>query len=516
MTDPARTEPARTEPARTPVVIGVGDLRSGRAGAPADPREPLDLIVEATRAALADTGLADELVSRIDTVRAVKTASWSYDDLPGLLAERISATPEHTSTTPIGGHWPAAQLDRIAYDIANGTSSVALLVGGEAQASISNALKAGTDPAALGWIAAPGGPPAFDPDDLGSAAMQRAAMVVPTRVYPLFENRLSHRLGHSREKSIEWSAELYGTFSEIAADNPVSWNPDVRTSEDIRTVGPKNRAVTDPYPLLMNAMPFVDQAAAVVVTSLATARELGVADDRILYVWGGAGATEPTDVLARADFGHSAALADALRRTLDRADLHASDFDIIDAYSCFPVVPKLLVEHLGLPRDTVPTVTGGHSFFGGPLNSYTLHSIVAVARRLRTDGELALVHGNGGYLTYQHVVVLGCTPHSNGYIGDPEPVLLSASETEPALDYSGEIEIVTATAEFGRDGTPTIGFLIGTTPDGRRVSGHTDAAGARILAAGADIIGTTVHVVDRGGIVTLPPTTAPMTETFTT
>ncbi|MFD6859198.1 acetyl-CoA acetyltransferase [Rhodococcus sp. NPDC060090] len=497
-----------TDPARTPVVIGVGDLRSGRAGSPADPREPLDLIVEATRAALADTGAADELTARIDTVRAVKTASWSYDDLPGLLAERIGATPEHTSTTPIGGHWPAALLDRIAHDIAAGTSSVALLVGGETQASVTNALKAGTDPTALGWVTAPGGPPAFDPDDLGSAAMQHAAMVVPTRVYPLFENRFSHRLGHSREKSIEWSAQLYGAFSAIAADNPASWNPDLRTAEDIRTVGPKNRAVTDPYPLLMNAMPFVDQAAAVVVTSLATARELGVADDHVLYVWGGAGATEPADILARADFGHSAALADALRRTLDRADLRATDFDVIDAYSCFPVVPKLLVEHLGLPRDTVPSVTGGHSFFGGPLNSYTLHSIVAVARRLRTDGELALVHGNGGYLTYQHVVVLGCAPHTDGYIGDPEPVLMPASAPEAAVDYSGEVEIITATAEFGRDGTPSVGFLIGATPDGRRVSGHTDSGGAQILAGGADIIGTSVHVVDRGGSLTLTSTTA--------
>ncbi|MGN5238907.1 acetyl-CoA acetyltransferase [Rhodococcus sp. SJ-3] len=495
------------DPAHTPVVIGVGDLRSGRAGLPADPREPLDLILEATRAALADTGAAD-LASRIDTVRAVKTASWSYDDLPGLLAERIGATPEHTSTSPIGGHWPAALLDRIAHDIAAGTSSVALLVGGEAQASVTNALKAGTDPSALGWVTAPGGPPAFDPDDLGSAAMQRAGMVAPTRVYPLFENRFSSRLGHSREKSIEWSAELYGKFSAIAADNPASWNPDARTSEDIRTVGPKNRAVTDPYPLLMNAMPFVDQAAAVVVTSLATARELGVADERILYVWGGAGATEPADVLSRADLDRSAALADALRRLLDRADLRASDFDIIDAYSCFPVVPKLLVEHLGLPRDTVPTVTGGHSFFGGPLNSYTLHSIVAIARRLRVDGELALVHGNGGYLTYQHVVALGCAPHTDGYIGDPEPVLMPASATEVAVDYSGEVEIITATAEFGRDGDPSIGFLIGATPDGRRVAGHTDAAGARVLAAGADIIGTSVHIVDRGGSLTVTPTTS--------
>ncbi|WP_068155732.1 acetyl-CoA acetyltransferase [Rhodococcus phenolicus] len=503
-----------TDPTRTPVVIGVGDLRSGRAGSPADPREPLDLIHEATTAALADTGVADTaaLVARVDTVRAVRTASWAYDDLPGLLAGRLGAAPAHTSTTPIGGHWPAALLDRIAHDIAAGTSTIALLVGGESQASVTNAAKAGTDPATLGWTTAPGGPPAFDPDDLGSVAMQRAAMIAPTRVYPLFENRLSFDAGHGHDESLAWSARLYAAFSEIAADNPAAWNPDLRTADDIATAGPRNRMVTDPYPLMLNAMPFVDQAAAVLVTSLAVARDLGIDDDRLVYVWGGAGATEPTDVLARADVGRSAALADALARTLSRAGITAGDLDIVDAYSCFPVVPKLLVEHLGLPRETVPSVTGGHSFFGGPLNSYTLHSVVAVTRRLRIDGELALVHGNGGYLTYQHTVVLAAAPHTDGYIGDPEPVLLPATAPDAALDHEGDIEVVTATAEYGRDGNPAIGFLIGLTPDGRRVAGHTDAAGAAILAAGPGIIGRTVHVVDAGGALTVTLSDQPSEE----
>ncbi|AUM16170.1 MULTISPECIES: acetyl-CoA acetyltransferase [Rhodococcus] len=499
-----------TDPARTPVVVGVGDLRSGRAGAPADPREPLDLIHDAAGVALADTGV-DGIARRIDAVYAVKTASWAYDDLPALLAARLGAAAARTHTSPLGGHWPAALLDRIGHEIATGTTGVALLVGGESQASVTAATKAGTDPAALGWTTDPGGPPAFDPDDLGSPAMQRAGMLAPTRVYPLFETRLSHELGHSHDESLAWSAQLYAAFSEIAGRNPTAWNPDLRTAEDITTVGPRNRMVTAPYPLLLNAMPFVDQAAAVVVTSLATARELGVAEDRIVYVWGGAGATEPADILARAGLGRSAALADALARTLERTDLRPADLDIVDAYSCFPVVPKLLVEHLGLPRETVPSVTGGHSFFGGPLNSYTLHSLVAVTRRLRTDGEIALVHGNGGYLTYQHTVVLAAAPHTRGYVGDPEPHVLPATGPDPAVGYSGDVEIHTATAEYGRDGHPAIGFLVGTTPDGRRVSGYTDAAGAQVLAAGADIVGRTVHVVDRGGALTVT-LTDPVTE----
>ena len=192
-----------TDPTTVPVIIGVADIRSGRGGEPAPPREPLDLIVDATTAALTDSGVAD-IGPRVDTIYAVKTASWSYDDLPTLVAERIGATAPRTWTSSIGGHWPAELLDRLGSEIADGTSSVALLVGGEAQASVTALTKAGTDPAEQGWLAAPGGPPAFSPEDLGSTEMQRAGVLAPTRVYPLFENRLSHDIGHTPTESREY------------------------------------------------------------------------------------------------------------------------------------------------------------------------------------------------------------------------------------------------------------------------------------------------------------------------
>lgn len=68
--------------------------------------------------------------------------------------------------------------------------------------------------------------------------------------------------------------------------------------------------VCEPYPLTLNAMPFVDQAAAVLVCSLAVAREHGVPDHRIVSVWGGSGATDPVDVLSRNGFGTSNALTE--------------------------------------------------------------------------------------------------------------------------------------------------------------------------------------------------------------
>ena len=487
-----------------PVLIGVGQLRNNPERTREAAREPLDLAEEAARRAAKDAG-ADALLTAVDTITAVKTSSWAYGDLPSLLARRLGASPSRVSTTTVGGHWPAAVLDAAAAEIADGTSRAALLVGAEAQASVSALIKSGTDPAGeQGWTAAPGGPPAFDPDDLGSPAMQAAGLIMPTRVYPLFENRLRYALGQRPSEADAWSARLYAAFSEVASRNPAAWRPTPRTVDDIVTVGPDNRMVCEPYPLSMNAMPHVDQAVAVLVTSLAVAREYGIDEDRIVHVWGGAGASDSSDVLARPDFARSAALESALHRCLDQCGVDVAQLDIIDVYSCFPVVPKLVIRALGLTEDVVPTVTGGHSSFGGPLSSYTLHGVVSVVERLRAGAEVGLVHANGGYLTDQHVVLLGRTPRGGGYAGTPDPVSTETRDGVPVLrtpaDGDAEQVVVeTATVEYGRDGAPSQAFLIARAQDGTRICGQIrpgDQESARVLslASGAEVVGRGVRV----------------------
>ncbi len=52
-------------------------------------------------------------------------------------------------------------------------------------------------------------------------------------------------------------------------------------------------------------------------------------------------------------------------------------FDAIELYSCFPCVPKMARRTLGLGADVEPTVTGGLTFFGAPLNTYMTHAACA-------------------------------------------------------------------------------------------------------------------------------------------
>nr|WP_239521344.1 hypothetical protein [Blastococcus saxobsidens] len=259
-------------------------------------------------------------------------------------------------------------------------------------------------------------------------------------------------------------------------------------------------------------MPHVDQAAAVIVTSLAVARAAGVPEDRLTHVWGGAGADDDPDPLRRTRFDRSEALAAALDRTLAAASLTAQDLALVDVYSCFPVVPKLAALHLGLPREAVLSVAGGHSSFGGPLNTYSLHAIATAAQRLRGTDGVGLVHANGGYLSYQHGVLLSGRPHPEGYVGRPEPVAVGhphAPPLLPATEAGGqELVVETATVEHGRDGAPQQAFVVGRTSAGQRVAlpsapGDTATAAALSLAAlsgGATTqVGRTVSVVSRDG-----------------
>ena len=386
---------------------------------------------------------------------------------------------------------------------------MALVVGGESQASVMALQKAGVEPP---WPREPGGRAVFDIADVGSQAMIDAGLLLPTRVYPLLESAVTHSLGETPEQAIAWSAELYAAFSRAAAQNPASWVPEVRTPEQIATVGPGNRMVCEPYPLLVNALPHVDQAAALVLTSVATARELGIAEDRWVHVWGGAGAKDEADLLSRADLSTSAAMSSALHRTLDAAGVGAAELDVLDVYSCFPIVPKLATLLLDLPRSTVPSVTGGHSSFGGPLNSYTLHSVVAVAQRLRAGAGLALVHANGGFLTSQHAVLLADRAHPDGYVGDPTPVPTSSGPVPTLVPASdGPVTVEAVTASHAKTGGPEQAFLVGRTAAGDRVATQTvqgDLASAQALSQGSgparDLIGSTVvlDVTDAGVRVT--------------
>jgi acetyl-CoA acetyltransferase len=120
----------------TPIIIGVADIKN-RSTAIADAKEPAQLIHEAILAAILDSSVSDpeKLKESIDSIDVVKTWTWPYPDLPGLLAEKLNVKPAHKFYSDHGGNQPGKLLDEAARRIASGSVKVAVVCGGEALAS---------------------------------------------------------------------------------------------------------------------------------------------------------------------------------------------------------------------------------------------------------------------------------------------------------------------------------------------------------------------------------------------
>jgi hypothetical protein len=129
-------------PFSTPVVIGVGDFinRSKRVE---DAVEPLQLMLNAVETAIDDTGISEssirDLRAAVDSLDVVRTWTWPYPDLPGLIAQRLSINPSRKHYTDHGGNQPGLVFDEAARRISKRESKVAILTGGEALASCKHA-----------------------------------------------------------------------------------------------------------------------------------------------------------------------------------------------------------------------------------------------------------------------------------------------------------------------------------------------------------------------------------------
>jgi acetyl-CoA C-acetyltransferase len=225
----------------------------------------------------------------------------------------------------------------------------------------------------------------------------------------------------------------------------------------------------------MNAIMDVDQAAALLLTSVATARRLGVPEKKWVYVRGGGDAFDHWFVSDRVDYSSSPAIRVAGRHALAQAGLAIDEIDLFDLYSCFPCAPQIAAEMLGLALDDARplTVTGGLPYHGGPGNNYTTHAIATLTERLRArPGASGLVSAVGWYLTKHSVGVYSSAPplaprrredpHGYQAIVDREPSPALASQA------NGLASVETYTVVHDREGGPALGILLARLPDGRR------------------------------------------------
>lgn len=119
----------------SPVIIGVADVKNKTD----EHKEPAMLMLEAISKAIDDTGIShDHIKTHIDSIDVVRTWTWPYADLPGLLSTSLDlkSRPKWTRYTEThGGNQPAKLVDEAAGRVARGEASVAVVTGGEALAS---------------------------------------------------------------------------------------------------------------------------------------------------------------------------------------------------------------------------------------------------------------------------------------------------------------------------------------------------------------------------------------------
>src|SRR6516225_7769092 len=385
---------------RIPVIVGVGEIVD-RPKDIKDGLEPLTLLEEALKRAEADSGA--KLLGDIGSLDVVNFLSWRYRDPEKLLSARLGIAPAHCYYGPVGGESPIRYLHEAAQRIARGECVVAAVCGAEAQSTATKAERAGITP--------PWTPFASDVEEPKSGAAFQKPLAVklgvfrPITVYPLYESATSAHWGQSPRQALAESGALWSTYSKVASDNPSSWLKKRFSSDEITTPTADNRLIAWPYTKLMVANPTVNMGAALLLTSLAKARAAGIAEDRLVYPLGGASAEEPRDYLLRDQFYESHPQNAVLKAVMNLAGGDGRKFDAIELYSCFPCVPKMARRTLGLGADVKPTVTGGLTFFGAPLNTYMTHAACAIVRKMRDGAKLGLLYGQGGFVTKHHGLV---------------------------------------------------------------------------------------------------------------
>ncbi|MDP3736991.1 MAG: acetyl-CoA acetyltransferase [Hyphomonadaceae bacterium] len=463
-------------PDRIPVIAGIGEI-ADRPKDVAASLEPLALMAEAARRADTDSR---GLLKDVDSLDVIALVSWRYEDPPAQLSQRLGISPARAFYGQVGGESPVRYIHEAAQRIALGNSKAALITGAEAQYAVNHAKRANIT---LPWT----------PYALNAPKIKRAAEYVhqlghklgvawPISVYPFYDAATAHAWGQTPAEAQAESGLLWSRYSAAAAKNPYAWSKSALSPEDITTVTSDNRMISWPYVKRMVANPNVNQGAAVIVTSLARARAAGIPEDQLVFIGGGASATEPRDWLARDAYTVSHAQDAVLEAMLARTE----KFDALELYSCFPVVPKMARRKLGLGPDVEPSVCGGLSFFGGPLNVYMAHAACAMVRAVREGAATGLVYGQGEFVTKHHALIFAREPQEDAVLADARAQEKADARRGPVPPTdetpNGPAKIETFTILHDPAGQPIQGVVIAHMETGARTLARIPAAHTDDLA----------------------------------
>jgi acetyl-CoA C-acetyltransferase len=494
-----------------PVLVGAAQITQRKEAGPV--LDPLGLMIQASRLALADAG-AQGLSRLIDSISVVNSFSCDDENAPQQLSRALGLNPRESAYSMIGGNTPQMLINRYSRDIAAGRKQAVLIAGAEA---IHSMVRGAHGEVQLDWpdnitwnrVREAGLPVNFmtllrlgceheagrlhavgeDYADPNNQAEKNHDLFLPQFMYPFFETALRASSGRTPEEHRRYMGVMCERLADIAARNPHAWNRKSVDADEITRSTSKNHYVAYPYTVRMVASINVDQAAAVILMSETAAEKLGIDRTRRVYPMGGAEFNNVWHVSRRPCLYDSPAIKEASRLALAQAGIKLNDINIFDIYSCFPSAVEISCRAIGIPENDERdlSVTGGLAYFGGPGNNYTLHAIASVVERIRRDrGLKAMVTANGWYNSKHAIGVYGgeaaCHRWDDRDDAHTQRAIDAQALPEPVerVERETPLKIEAYMIRYGREGRPQRGTVIGRLPDGRRALADIDDTPKRL------------------------------------
>lgn len=495
----------------TPVIVGVGQYTERLDTPEFEGLSSPEIAARAARRAFDDALSLEKLSSHIDVIATARTFEDSTprraqpfgksDNFPRSVAKRLGIAPRVAVWEKAGGNTPQQMVGEFCARLAVGEFRMVLLAGAE---NISTARALQAKGAAADWSEHAEGDVENRGMGMRGLAFRyniRHGLVGTPPIYGLCETARRGRLKQTPDEYLLDMGRLFAPMTVVAAANPYS-SSEVKPfkAEELTTVGPRNRMIATPYPQRLVARDQVNQGAALLLATVGVARELGIPEDKWVYLHGHSHAAE-RELMERQDLGRYPAAVMASRDALAQAGIAVGDISFFDFYSCYPVaVSAVAIDGLGMRADDPRgfTVTGGLPYFGGPGNNFSMHAIAGIAERLREKpGSYGFVGANGGYLSKYAAGVYSTRPAP--FVQFDGETLQAEIDGWPAPARAESLEgwatIETYTVVYAKTG-PDYAVVVGRTGEGKRFLAMTEKGDTQTLELilDGDALGRRIYV----------------------
>jgi acetyl-CoA C-acetyltransferase len=483
---------------RTPIIIGVG-FHQERRDDPTECGEPYELMVQAVRNAASDAG-SEALLAQLESI-SVTQGMWQYRN-PGRLIADALGCPAARSIISDLGVLQLTLLSELCRSISAGEQNLGVVTGGEAQF---RALRSMITQQRVTETEQPEDTPPPDvhhtsPDPFCSDLEGQRGLHLPVELFAIIESALRYNQGLDVEAHRDRVAELYASFSQIAAANPHAWRREPMHADEIRNATPKNGMLAFPYTKRHCTQWNVNQAVAILVCSAAKAEQLGLPRTGWIYPLA---AVESKHVVVLAQqrqlHSHPGTIACGERlRSLGRVS--TDELIAAEIYSCFPAAVQSFARDLKVDGVCPLTVTGAMPFAGGPYNHSSLDGVARMVEVLREDGapaqrRVGLVANLSGIFGKQGCVLLSNLPTDDGYRYEDVTASVARVDVPVPLNaaYVGPATIVGYTVAYIAN-SPSHAIAICDTVDGERTVARTDDQALAELMTREEFCGRTVAV----------------------